>query len=935
MRESDIRCSMARSLGGAFLSVMALAAVLVSGCASQSGTVDLPVRDADEARGGSALVSHIDFAKVERKREKFRDNGPKRMDKPQEALDYFLEQRLAPGMRVYPIERVQRIARDLRDARPAPGGVGVAGQPEMALPGGLDAWREIGPGNIGGRTRAIVINPDNPDIIYAAGVAGGVFKTIDDGQTWNPTSDFLSNIAFSTLAMDPTNPDVIYGGTGEGFFNGDSVRGLGIFKTTDGGQTWTQLESTVNSDPDDPDAVPFGAFFYVNKIQVSPTNPSRVYAATRFGVWRSLDAGESWEFVLGNTNAVDPGVALNDAGFSFAGATDLQIRTDQSPDVLFAAFGSFTQDGLYRSTNGGTTWQKVGTGGTLDRPDQGRMTIAIAPSDQDVVYVAMADNDGAMIDVFRSEDGGLSWSPRLDQGDQFSPLLFSNVPFGNGCFGNGSFAQGWYDNIVAVDPTDPDVVWIGGVDLFRSDDGGSTFGLASYWFFDAQDPNFVHADQHEIVFHPDYNGSTNQIMYVGNDGGVFRTDNALADTSINGCPRDSSEPLPEIAWQSLNNGYGVTQYYHGDVSKQNDVFIGGTQDNGTSRVTSTDTPNAWEMILGGDGGYVQINPLDDSIVYAEFQGFPTIRKSTDGGDSFERATDGIEDTDGLFITPFAMDPSSPNILWTGGTRAWRTLNAADSWDRVSEDFEDPDTGLNPSRISAIAVAPSNSSRVYLGFSDGYVATTNNALIGEPEWTIRDQGLPIEFGFISDLAVDPIDPDIAYATTSTFNVAHVYRTTDGGETWSSIDGIQDALIPDIPAHSIAISPTDRDTLYLGTEVGVFASLDAGQTWQPASTGLPTTVVEELVFQNDDTLVAFTHGRGVFITDQPPCPGDLTGPGGDGEPDGTVDANDFFFYLSLFSAGDSAADLTGPTGNPDGIIDANDFFAYLGLFSQGCP
>jgi len=923
--------------------VGAVVAAGLTGCAGPSGSAGSAAGPAPAIEASTAgHESSVDFEKVERKRAKLATRGPKRTDQPQEAMEYFLRQRLAPGMDAYPIDHVQRVAREMRaaEARRRNRGPQPLGGP--GLPGGLESWREIGPGNIGGRTRAIAIEPpdpkqpDAPLTMYAAGVAGGVFKSTDGGETWAPTSDFLTNIAFTTLTMDPTDPSVIYGGTGEGFFNGDAVRGLGIFKTEDAGQTWEQLPGTR------PPQVPEAAFHYVNKIQISPTDPSRIYAATRFGVWRSTDAGASWQLVLANANQAD---GLNNAGISFVGATDLQIRTDRQPgdpDVLFAAFGSFIEDGLYRSVDGGDTWQRLGTTGDVDRVDQGRMTIAIAPSDQDTLYVAMADSGGAMLDVYRSTDGGDTWEGRLDFSNEFSELLFSNVPFGNGCFGNSSFAQGWYDNIIAVDPADPDVVWVGGIDLFRSDDGGRNFEVASYWYFSRNDPSFVHADQHEIVFHPSFDGETNTTMFVGNDGGVFRTDNARAQASTNGCPPQSGDPLPAIEWRSLNNGYGVTQYYHGDSSKQNPVFIGGTQDNGTSRALSTTDLNGWQLVLGGDGGYVQIDPNNDQIVLAETQNFPTIFKSTQGGDpgSFDPAVEGITDSDGLFITPFFMDQTEPSVVWTGGRRAWRTTNQASSWQLASDDFENADLGLDPSRISAIASAPGEPSVVYLGFSNGFIATSTNALATPPEdiqWSIRADGLPIENGFISDLAVDPDDPQLAYATSSTFGIPHIYRTTDGGQTWESIDGIADNAIPDIPVHSIAVLPSDSSILFAGTEVGVFASEDAGQTWVPASTGLPTTVVEELDFKDSTTLVAFTHGRGAFITDGLLCPADLTGPGGDGVPDGTLTSDDFFFYLGLFADGDPAADLTGPGGDgvPDGNLTSDDFFFYLGLFAQGCP
>ena len=302
----------------------ALAAAWLSGCTHTS-----------RYGAGDDMPEHFDAGRIESKRVTYETRGPKRADAPQEAMDFFMAQRLPEGMATYPIEQVQAAARDYRARR------------ETALrgaPGLVGSWHEVGPGNIGGRTRAIVVDPTDPDTIYAGGVAGGVFKTTDGGQSWTPTSDDLVNIAIGSLVMDPTDPRTLYAGTGEGFFNGDSVRGLGVFKTTDGGATWAQLPGTTEPQ------VPSGSFFRCNKMVVSPNDPDRVYAATRFGVWRSTDAGATWEVRLANPNFVGgPQSAASTSG----GALDLEIRQDSDPDVLLATFGTFSPDGLYRSTDGG------------------------------------------------------------------------------------------------------------------------------------------------------------------------------------------------------------------------------------------------------------------------------------------------------------------------------------------------------------------------------------------------------------------------------------------------------------------------------------------------------------------------------------------------------------------------------------------------------
>ncbi|MBN2559936.1 MAG: hypothetical protein JXQ75_03275 [Phycisphaerae bacterium] len=845
---------------------------------------------------------------IQRKYARLRAEGPKRFDQPQEALDFYLQQRLAPGQSRLPLDHLRAELNKIR-AREA---LQAGPRDGRSLPGGVQGWNAIGPGNIGGRTRAIVFDPQDPDIMYAAGVAGGIWKSTDAGANWTVTDDLMLNLAVSTIAIDPSNSNILYAGTGEGFLGGrPGVQGLGIFKSTDAGATWTQLAGTVTG-------VPEGAFYYVNKLVISPNDPTRIYAATRFGVWRSLDSGQTWSAVLRNPHYQGGVPATNGC---MVGCTDLAVRTDRNPDVLFAAFGSFESDGLYRSDDGGDSWVAYTTGSY-----QGRMTIAIAPSDNDVIYLAMADNGGLygfgrLVSVFRADDG-VNFSSVLDFDHPFSLWLFSYVSIATGCFKHPVvYSQGWYDNIIAVDPVDPDIVWVGGINVHRSDDGGQTFGLAGYWFYylmDPPPPTYIHPDQHAIVFHPDYDGTSNQVMYVGNDGGIFRTTNARAATSQEECPIGPDPgPPPDVVWESMNNSYGVTQFYHGDSARDVDMFVGGAQDNGTSRALATGAPDGWKMIYGGDGGYVAIDPTNGQRLFIETNGFPKIYVSNDGGETSEEATAGITDTDGVFITPLAMDQSNPDILWTGGTRPWRTTNGATSWEVAGPNFAGPD------QITAIAIAPSDSNVVYLGFTNGYIARTTNALDPSPTWTIFVNGL---WGaWVSSVAVDPDEPDTAYCTYSNYGVPHVLRSVDGGSNWISIDGIEVTGVPDIPAHWIAVRPCDSQQLYVGTELGVFASDNGGSTWQPANNGLAHTVVETLDLKDDNTLVAFTHGRGAYITSLLPCgcaPGDVNG-------DDVFDIADIgpFVGVLLDPTGATPREFCAANINADSDVDGLDLQAFV--------
>ena len=512
------------------------------------------------SEGGSAGRAPAWLQEALRERESGEDAKP--FDQPDEAAAFWVAQRMpqGEGPQELPLERLHDAALAIA-AREESIALRAGEDGATVAAGGILGWSSIGPGNLGGRTRALVIDPTNPQVMFAAGVAGGVWKSIDGGASWTPTDDQMLNLAVCALAMDPTDPNVLYAGTGEGYNPGSFVRGLGIFKTVDGGATWTQLASTVSP------AVGQG-FYWVNDIVISPNDHERVYAATRHGVWRSPDGGGSWTLVLANPTYVT-GPAMSQG--SSTGCTDLVVRSDRNPDALWAAFGSFDSDGLFRSDTGGDSWVRYST-----PTYQGRMTIALAPSNNDVIYLAMADNGGLsgqigrIVTVFKATDG-VAFTSVLDQNHPFSPWLMSYASIATGCVASSvNHSQGWYDNALAVDPMNSEIVWLGGIDLYRSDDGGQTFGMAGYWFFymdDPPPPTYLHPDQHAIVFHPQYDGVSNQTMFVTNDGGLFRTDNSRAATTQEDCPFGLNPgPPPDIAWQTLNHGYAVTQYYHGDAA---------------------------------------------------------------------------------------------------------------------------------------------------------------------------------------------------------------------------------------------------------------------------------------------------------------------------------------------------------------------------------
>lgn len=771
-------------------------------------------------------------------------------DQPGEAAEFYRLKRLPEGETELPVERYFTAREYMRLMprystalnRELPPLATLKTGPEKSA---LGEWTQLGPGNIGGRTRAMLINPQNPNVMYAAGVAGGIWKTVNGGNSWTPMSDLLPNIAVNSMAMDPKNPNIIYAGTGEGYFNIDGVRGAGIFKTTDGGANWTRLEGTTSLD-----------FYYVNDLVVSPLNSQRVYAATRSGVMQSSDGGVTW------TRALNPSVN--------GGCLDLAVRTDQQTDYLFAACGLFQQATVYRNTDaaGAGSWTPV-----LTDSGMGRTSLAIAPSNQNVVYAlsaSIANNpyrDGLHA-VFRSNLSGEagSWMPQTRNTDavKLNTALLSNplLAFLAECgLGPGRLSsQGWYDNVIAVDPTDANRVWAGGIDLFRSDNGGINWGLASYWWPEKTNPHFLHADQHTIVFHPNYNGTSNRTMFVANDGGIFRTDNALSNVA-SGSNAACNPNSTGIVWTSLNNNYGVTQFYHGAVFPDGKTYFGGTQDNGTLIGNDTDGTNGWREILGGDGGYVAVNPNDPLQLYAETTRL-SLRKSTDGGRTFGRAIFGIGEPENNFnfITPFTFDPSDPQRLWIGGKSIWRSFNGAASWVQANQPFQ------NGSIITALAVSPTNANILAVGTQAGYVYIHGSALFSDATFSIITNQ-PGRFGYVSSVTFDPKDYRTIYVTYSTFGGKHVWRVTDFGNTWTSIDGNGVNALPDIPVHCLALDPIDTDKIYIGTDIGVFVTRDGGVNWAVEDSGLANAPVEWMTINTANsltTLYAFTHGRGVWST-----------------------------------------------------------------------
>lgn len=688
-------------------------------------------------------------------------------------------------------------------------------------------WQWLGPGNIGGRVRAIVIHPTDPQTLWLGSVSGGIWKTTDGGASWAPLADFMANLAVSSMVIDPTNPNILYVGTGEGYFNGDSIRGAGIFKTTDGGATWNQLLQTAAS-PN---------WYFVDRLAISPSDNQVLLAATRSGIWRSTDGGTTWSRRLTTSSMFDVNFNPLDASKAIASGDNGVVRY---------------------SLDGGVTWNPaIGITGS-------RIEVAYARSSPNIVYASVENSTGQ---VFKSTDGGQTYS-----------LI------------NGTSAhlsdQGWYDNALWVDPTNPNNIVVGGITNFRSTNGGVNFSQIGS----------VHADQHIIIEAPGFDGVTNKTVYFGNDGGIYRTTDIYASF---------------VTTTKLNNNLGITQFYGGAGNLSSGRIIGGTQDNGTLRYLGT--TEGWTSMAGGDGGWSASDPNDPNYFYGEFQ-WLQIHRSANGGASsnsiYFGITDAVANGTTNFIAPFILDPNNSNTLLAGGANLWRTNNAKGSplgWAIIKTTIG--------SNISAIAVAKGNSDIIWVGHNNGSIFITTNGTAATPTWT--QVNMPSSGRRNTRITIDPTNSNRVYVTFGGYAAGSVWRTDNAGASFVNITN----NLPIAPVRSLAVWQNNPNFLYVGTEVGVFASGNGGQTWSPSNDGPTNCSVDEL-FWMGDTLVAATHGRGMFSislsSGQPPSVS-LTSPangaGFNGgaqvtiaadasDADGTVTKVDFFANNTLIGTATTA-------------------------------
>jgi hypothetical protein len=679
------------------------------------------------------------------------------------------------------------------------------------------AWTPIGPAPIAlggvpgsqpvsGRIAAIATDPTNANIIYVAAWGGGVWKTTDGGTTWTPLTDGQATLTMGAIAVAPSNPKVVYAGTGTAADSGDSFYGRGVLKSTDGGATWTLLTGNAGKNEFDRRTI--------SRIVVNPTNASIVYVAVagsgvnglsgNTGIWKSTDGGTTW------TNTTT-GISTTDE------FTDL-VMDPKHPQTLYAAVGTFNGsavNGVYKTTNAGMTWSPAGNfpGGSSD----GTIRIALAPSNSQTLYASIATTGfvSGLREMLKSTNGGSSWTP-LSPPDYLS-------------------GQANYDSTLAVDPSNANTVFAGGTsngggpDFIESTDGGSSWTNISTGTGGTNGP---HTDEHAIAF--DANGK----LIDGNDGGVWRLDNPTVGS---------------IQWTDLNTNLQITQFVGIALNPTNPALaLGGSQDNGTEQFTGS---SEWIALRGGDGGFVQIDSSNPSTLYHTYTYGPGfLERSDDGGVTWTDGTSGINTNDPAdFYVPYVMDPSNSSRLILGTNRVYETTNKAGKWSPISNPNSNGWTVS--SSIDSVAIAPSNGNTIYASAGGHIFVTIDDG----GSWQQID--IPGFSDHFQQLVVDPANSMIVYAVRDRFSSGtkgHVFETTNGGSKWTDVSG----NLPSLPVNALALDPRTH-VLYVGTDAGVYASNDGGTTWAPFATGMPNVRVNQLVLNTaESVLAAGTFGRGMF-------------------------------------------------------------------------
>lgn len=650
-------------------------------------------------------------------------------------------------------------------------------------------WQLVGPsvipssGGGAGRLNHVKLIPGTTNQFMVAASGGGMWKF--DGSVWTTSTDFLSRIGFGDVVINPFNTNIMLASSGDND-NADAPC-IGMFKSTDGGASWTVSGLTSVS--------------RIYKLLMNPLNPDVVFAATSFGIYRTTDGGATWNVVASQTNIRDLEYKPNDTTVIYA--------ANRNDNNIF-----------YRSVDGGISFSNAGISG-LPTTSNGRGAIAVSAASPNYVYMVIGNpSNNGFKGVYRSLDGGTTWSTMAT-----TPNLL-----GWSSTGGDTGGQQWYDLAIAASPTNSDLIVVGGVNIWMSQNGGLNWTIAGHWTGGGGAP-YVHADIHDLSF--DSNGIT---VYTGTDGGIFMKSDILASG----------------AWTDLSSGLAIGQMYKMGQSTQNqNRVITGWQDNGTSLWTG---PNTWTRVIGGDGMECLIDWSTDTYQYGTIY-YGVIYRSSNGGSSFptiianSNGAAGTVSEEGDWVTPFVINPKNPTTLYVGKSRIFKTVNRGGNWNAHAL------IGNATSNIDAIAVAPSDTNTVYASKSNQIWKTTDDGA----NYTEITTGLPSLF--ITSIAVDEADANKIFVTLSgTSSGNKVFYSSNGGSSWTNIS----SGLPNLSANTIVLDTASAtNAMYVGMDAGVYYRDDNSSSWTAFNTNLPNVEITELEIQYAAQKIrAVSYGRGLW-------------------------------------------------------------------------
>ncbi len=717
-------------------------------------------------------------------------------------------------------------------------------------------WIERGPANVGGRTRGLWVDPSDPSYqtVFAGSAGGGVWKTSDGGNTWKNLTQELPNLATATIAGSRANPDVLYIGTGEGFGTSRNILGSGLWKSVDKGVTWSQLASTVNTD----------SIAAIYRIIVNPdnerellfsvlSNPRLPEGDLHSDIFYSDDGGETFTSTFPNSDAVQQLVA--------------------SPDDFSTIYGTAFNKGILKSTDTGQSWRYVHLTSKYNR-----MEMAVSPSNPDYLYFSGQGSSTGSFGLVCSPDGGETWMDVLPKDDDNN-------------FGNVYNGQGWFNNTIAVHPFDSNIVYVGGagpilqITIEGVDSTGENFvasmepvtdGYAKYRInYPEARTKGVHVDHHNIILLPDPQDDENFFFFNANDGGIAISrdgGNTFIQTG-NGSSRECLDGSCDsiITYQS-STGYNTAQFYGVDKANGQSRYVAGTQDNGSwVSGSNPDEGSTWNAAPSGDGFEAAWHYWNSDWIIETSQ-FNNVFRSDNGGITWR---DISPPGQGPFLSRIASSKQDPDLIFAvTRTGVARSTNFGDDWEVITMPagwtFEG--SGI-PIRIS---LANPNIVWTGSGLAKSGSGMTVSTDAGETFKEVTGNFTEWAPGLITNLTTHPLEDSTVYFLFSQAKGPKIIRSRDLGQTFEDLT--QFSLrskssqngYPDVATYSFLVMPFDTSVLWAGTEIGLFESGDGGQSWHYADNGLPPTSIWDMRIVNDEVVLA-THGRGIWTVSLPELKG----------------------------------------------------------------